>query len=264
MKRFYFILAAVAVAVLMVACGNKAAMRVQENSSDAVQQLQEIVEGMNNECPISLGEYLRVNSFEFIDDVVIIHYTVSTNFFVMSDVRANKEAFRRNLLTGMVNNPNESFKTLADLMQAANAALRIVFCTTDDDCIEFNYTADEINDASMHSNNETEVLLQTMADNAELQTPQIIAEGLVMTSVYIKDKCFTYEYSCDENIYDMDILDQSKESVKEEILASLKVDDPIFNQLRKTIKECNYRMAYKYVGDTSGESVVIYIHPDEL
>ena len=246
MKRFYFILAAVVVAMLMVACGNKTATRVQENNSDAVQQLQDIVEGMNNECPISLGEYIQVNGFEFIDDVVIIHYTVSSNFFNMSDVQSNKDTFRRNLLIGMVNNSNGAFTTLADLMQTANAELRIVFCTTDDDCVEFNYTADEINDASKHSSNNSEVLLQTMADNAELQTPQTIAEGLVMTAVYIKDKCFTYEYSCDENIYDMDILEQGKEDVKDEIVASLKVDDPIFNQLRETIKECNYRMAYIY------------------
>lgn len=264
MKRFYLILAAVVVAMLMVACGKKTATRAQQDSSDAIQQLEKIVEGMNNECPISFGEYIQVNSFEYIDNVVRIYYTISTNFLKMSDVRSNKETFHRNLLSGMVNNQNESFTTLANLMQDANTELCIVFCSTDNDCIEFNYTADEINDALENSDNDSEVLLQAMADNAELQTPQTIAEGLVMTAVYIKDKCFTYEYSCDENIYDMDVLNQSKESIKEEIVASLKVDDPILTQLRETIKECNYRMAYKYIGDTSGESVIICIHPDEL
>ena len=262
MKKLYFMLAAVAVAMCMVACGRKLAS--ERTSTYAAQELQEMIEGMDNECPISLGEFIRVNNFEFSDNVVIIHYTVSADVFKMSDVRANKETFSRNLLAGMVNNQNESFKTLTDLMQDANAELRIVFCTTADDCIEFNYTADEINEALSNSANSSEALLQAMADNAELQTPQTIAEGLVMTAVYIEDKCFTYEYTCDENMYDMGILEQSKESVKEEILESLKEDNPIFNRLRETIKDCNYRLAYKYIGDTSEETVVIYIRPDEL
>lgn len=103
-----------------------------------------------------------------------------------------------------------------------------------------------------------------MADNAELQTPQKIEEGLIMTDVYIKDKCFTYVYSCDENMYDIDALTQSNELLKVAILQELKSDDPIYVQLRKRIKECNYRMAYKYVGDASGESLTIIINSDEL
>lgn len=248
--------------MLMIACGKQAT--TEKNKSDAIQQLQEVVDGINNECPISLGEYIQVDGLGYSEDVVTIYYALSSDVLKMSDVRSNKETFRRNLLIGMANNQDESFRMLVELMQNADAGLRILFGSIDNGCIEFNYSLKEIEDAFMDSANDKEVLLQTMADNAELQTPQTIDEGLVMTAVYIKDKCFTYEYSCDENLYDMDAMNQSKESAKEAILETLKSDDPILSQLRKTIKECNYRMAYKYVGDTSGEFVVISIYPDEL
>lgn len=262
MKKIYFFLAAVAVAMSMVACGSKSAS--ERTSTYAAQELQEMIEKMDRECPLELGEFMRVNSFEYADDVVTIHYTVSADVFKMSDVRANKETFSRNLLAGMVNNQNDSFKELTNLMQEANAELRIVFATADGENIEFSYSADEINNALANSDNSSEVLLQAMADNAKLQTPQTMDEGLVMTDVYIKDKCFTYEYTCDENSYDMEVLEQNKQVIKDGIVTTIKADNPIFNQLREKIKECNYRLVYKYIGDTSEKTVVIYIRPDEL
>lgn len=267
MKKLYFVFVTmIVVAMQMIACGNKQETKNQQKDTESVQQLQELVEEMNKTCPLPLGEYLRIDGFDYADDVVRMYFSVSSNFFKMSDVHSNKETFRRNLLIGMANDKNASFKEMVDLFASAGAELCIVFCTTDDDddCVEFYYEADELNEAFIKSNNDCEVLLQAMADNAELQTPQKIEEGLIMTDVYIKDKCFTYEYSCDENMYDIDALKQSKEILKEAILQELKSDDPIYVQLRKRIKECNYRMAYKYVGDASGESLMIIINSDEL
>lgn len=265
MKKLNLVLVTmIVVALQMIACGNKQETKNQQKDTESVQQLQELVEEMNKTCPQPLGEYLRIDGYDYVDDVVRIYFSVSSNFFKMSDVRSNKETFRRNLLIGMTNNKNTSLKKMIELFASAGAELCIVFCTTDDDCVEFHYEADELNEAFIKSNNDCEVLLQAMADNAELQTPQKIEEGLIMTDVYIKDKCFTYEYSCDENMYDIDALKQSNELLKAAILQELKSDDPIYVQLRKRIKECNYRMAYKYVGDVSGESLTIIINSDEL
>ena len=50
-----------------------------------------------------------------------------------------------------------------------------------------------------------EMKLKINVDNARLQTPAIVAEGMVMTDVTLDSHYYTIVYSCDESIYDIDV-----------------------------------------------------------
>lgn len=262
MKKILSVFTAIVMAAILNSCGK---VNCQSSSmNEAKSNLQSMITGMNEACPISVGQNVICEKISYDNDIVTMSYCMPSFLLNLDDVRANIGAFKKNTLLGMVNSNNEGIELLFNLMDEANASFRMIYRTEKDDAITLDFTLQEVNDAMAKSSNSSLAMLQALADNAELQTPTTISEGLVMTDVLIDDDCFVYVYSCDEDIYDIDAIEENAASSKGEILTYILSDEPILNQLRKLLKECNYRMAYKYIGDTSGKSYTIYITPEEL
>lgn len=106
--------------------------------------------------------------------------------------------------------------------------------------------------------------LRSMIEETDNTFPQKIEEGVVMKKIYLEGDYVIYQAECDEDILDMKLLNQNKSNMKQAIKKNLKSSDPEITMFRKTCIKANKGLGYKYVGDTSGQSVLIRFSCKEL
>lgn len=250
MKRIVFFILAV-LSISFLACKNDS-------------QLKEMVREMNKICPIPMGEWLTIENVTYDNNTVTMTYIVQEGFLDFDGVRANEEAFRNNMLMGYANNTEQGFNMFFDAIINAKANMCMVYKSKDGNSYSMQFTYDELKANRAGENADPEALLKTMVDNARLQTPQIVDEGLIMTDVTIDAKYYTYVYSCDESNYDIDYMKENLGMVKEEILNGLSENNSIMKSIFELLKSTNRGIAYKYVGSVSGKECTIFIDPSEL
>lgn len=119
------------------------------------------------------------------------------------------------------------------------------------------------------------VVIEDVEDNAEIIEelkneiaganaicPSKIEEGMIWDKVYDNGSYVIYSYKLDEDLYTISTFTQSKEEIKQNIIAMS--DDPAFNQFLKLIIKNNRGLIYRYYGDTSNERVDIKFSVSEL
>ena len=73
-----------------------------------------------------------------------------------------------------------------------------------------------------------------------------------------------YDYECDEDVINMDILSQNKYNVKRVIMKNLKNADVETLMFKRMCVKANKGIGYKYIGKTSGKAVIIKFSCQEL
>ena len=263
MKKITSYLVCAVMAIMMVACGNNSSSDNEIQSADD-SQLREIVEEVNKTCPVSAGAGISMDGLIYENHEVTITYILEDGFLDFDGIRANEKAFHDNMLVSYANNSEKGFKMVLDAIIEADAGMNLVFKSTSGESYSLHFTAEELRANRPDANADPEKLLKTLADNARLQTPQVIEEGVVMTDVILDENYFTYLYSCDESIIDMDILKENKDMVKASILEGLDSYNTLFKQMCELLKTSHRKLAYKYVGSTSGKTVTVYVNPEEV
>lgn len=247
---YYFI--AIMMAIAVSACSN---------DSD----LKKMVKTFNEICPISAGDWLTMEKADYKDNTVILTYTVSEDLIDFEGIKANEESFRRNTLIGYANNTDEGFLKLLDAIIKADADMEIVMNSKNGESYNMHFSAEELKENRAGDNADPEILLNTIADNARLQTPQKIDEGMFLTDVLVDEKYYIYVYSCDEPEYDIESMCETeslmKDVLKNDIFGS---NDPILKKLLDLIKETNRGIAYRFVGSPSGKTYTLYFEPNEI
>lgn len=239
------------------------AMAFSACSNDS--QLKRLVQLMDKSCPFSAGESITMDKVAYDGHAVTINYFVKEGVLNFDQIRANEETFRANMLLGYANDTEVGFKKLMDAIVKAGAALNIVFNSESDGSVTLHFTSEELKANRPTSEGNPEMKLKINADNARLQTPAVVADGMVMTDVTLDSHYYTYVYSCDESIYDMDALMESISEMKEAIMEDvLGEDDMITKGMIGLLKDTGRGFAFKYVGTTSGKTVTVYVKPDEL
>lgn len=111
---------------------------------------------------------------------------------------------------------------------------------------------------------ESNEALDLMVRETNKQMPIDYGNGLINTKLVREGNYIVYYYSCNEDYYDIDLMNESIPTMKAEILKELNVDSFLFNELRKTCKNAGCGIAYFYVGKTSGKIAKVFIKPKEL
>lgn len=107
-------------------------------------------------------------------------------------------------------------------------------------------------------------LLKLTINESNKVFPQEVEEGLVMKSMNLEGDYVIYEAECDEDIHDMDLLEMNKASMRAEIKKNLGSSDPQIQMFRNNCIRAEKGIGYRYVGDTTGKSVVILFPYSEL
>lgn len=94
--------------------------------------------------------------------------------------------------------------------------------------------------------------------------PMNVEEGIIAKKCYLDGEYVMYDYECDEDVIDMDILSQNKSNVKRVIKKNLINADTETLMFKRMCEKANKGIGYKYIGKTSGKAVLIKFSCQEL
>ena len=227
-------------------------------------KLRAYTEVLNRLCPISLGKYATMDDVTYADGTVTMTYTVADGVMNYESVRNNEDVFRRNMITSFANNDDENLKKLLDAIIDADAQMCVVFKEKEEDGMTVCFTAEELKEGTADQPDDPYILLQSLLDNTKLQTPHRLAEGLVMTDVRLDGNYFVYVYECDEDLYDIGMMQQNLSFLKQAVMSELNPDDALLGQMIDVLQKTGKGLAYQYTGSKSGQTATVYIESDEL
>ena len=94
--------------------------------------------------------------------------------------------------------------------------------------------------------------------------PMKVEDGVVAKKCFLDGEYVMYDYECDEDVINMDILSQNKYNVKRVIMKNLKNADVETLMFKRMCVKANKGIGYKYIGKTSGKAVIIKFSCQEL
>ncbi len=107
------------------------------------------------------------------------------------------------------------------------------------------------------------IKLKAIMAVANASLPEDLGEGLTLKSAAVEDGNVLYMVDCDEDIYDMDVLEESIDGMRAEIKESLRATEGV-EELTELCAALHADVVYRYVGDQTGQSVDVTIPYSEL
>ena len=174
---------------------------------------------------------------------------------------------KRNALI-MCQNSTGAIKKLLDMLSKENAGFKIVYRGKASGTeLSVVITSEEIKEGSNTDNSSRDpvLLLRSQIETSNVQMPMQIDEGMKITKVYLDGDYVVYNVEIDESMYSVGNINASKSEVKSNIKEALSGgDDPAMKVFVQFCKNAGKGIAYRYVGDQSGESATVYVGVDEL
>lgn len=251
MKKNIFLATLVALVTLLASCGES--------------KLQKIVRVSNMECPMSMGTFGEVTSIEFEDGNVVFNYIVNENVVNIDFLNKNPEMMKRNV-SMTFKNATSGMKELFDAIEEENAGLVMRYKGKSSGKIaSISFNIEEIIELnSLTAKKDPEAVLEAHVETTNAQCPMQIAPGMVVTHLSIEGDCVVYNVECDEKSYSIAAIRSNCEQAKQGIKKSISPSDPVMAMFINVCKDAGKGIAYKYIGNTSGESCIIRISVSEL
>lgn len=133
--------------------------------------------------------------------------------------------------------------------------------TTDIDTCAVAFV-DDVEEISPEEENLT--LLKEGIAEANSEFPMTAEEGIVVKKCYLDGDYVMYNYECDEDVLDMDLMEQNKYEVKQNIKKNLKSADADAVMFKQLCLKANKGLGYKFIGDRTGKTVFIRLSCQEL
>ena len=258
MKSFVKSLMLIAMAsVLLVSC------------NEQKKELKSLVEKMNNECPIPLGDLGSINSIMFDDETVEMKFTSNETFAPVSSLSNHQQELKETLCMSLT---NDSSNKLVDKIVAAGVDFRVVFVGMQTgEKAEFTITPDELRNATDKFSNMTDQqkLIVTMYIGTKIKLPLTIDNmtklvGLSLTSDALKYKYEVNDAEVGQNI-DSSIgflkyitLSQMANSLKGGMMGERN------RRFYQALIDCNQGTEYEYHELQTGKRMYFRISTDEM
>lgn len=131
--------------------------------------------------------------------------------------------------------------------------------TTEVDTTEF---VDEVEEISPEEEN-LSILKETIAE-ANKGFPMKVDKGMVVRKCYLDGDYVMYDYECDEDVLDMDLMEQNKTEIQQIVKKHFKSTDADAVFIKHLCLKANKGVGYKFVGDSTGKTVLIRFSCQEL
>lgn len=132
-------------------------------------------------------------------------------------------------------------------------------CAVDTCAVAF---VDDVEEISPEEENLT--LLKEGIAEANSEFPMTAEEGIVVKKCYLDGDYVMYNYECDEDVLDMDLMEQNKYEVKQNIKKNLKSADADAVMFKQLCLKANKGLGYKFIGDRTVKTVFIRLSCQEL
>lgn len=247
---------------LMLAC------LVFYSCDSSKKELQADIEVANKECPMDLGMVGEISSMEFDEetDEVIMTMTISKDMpLKISALNKLKNTLKRAMLGNWAKSES-GLKLIEEIAKADSKITMVMRTENTDENIKIKISKDEVRDLAEGKIDPISPrdLLEIMITSTNAQCPMQIDEVTILSSVSLEGTNVVYNYSLDEDVVTMDVIEQNKISIKSNLKRALSTQDPIMKQMISACKEANTGISYRYVGDTSGNVCVIKFSSSEL
>lgn len=104
---------------------------------------------------------------------------------------------------------------------------------------------------------------EVIAGNNEY--PLDLGNGIVLTRSYISGDYVVYVYECDENTINMEMLEQNKSTLLEDIKNTIRSSsNPQLREFAKLCVNAGKGIEYLYIGDASGRKMIAFLTLSEL
>ena len=227
--------------------------------------LKELVRYLNSRCPHPISENLSIEKVNYSNGNVTMVFVIHGNMFNFDAAHSNEQAFRDNFLFVFANYSDEAIQNFSEMLVEEKANLIIVLKNDKGDKYTMRFTNMELKMVVDNIDKDTDVLLQSIISNTKLNLPRQTENGVVMTDALMENGYFTYVYTCDESIIDIDLLQANDALIKGMLKKRLYEKQDIgVEKICEILKATNRGVAFKYVGTTSGKSYTCRIESDEL
>ena len=228
-------------------------------------KLKELVEYLNSRCPQPISKSLTIEGVNYSKGSVTMEFIIHGNMFNFEAAHSNEKAFRDNFLLFFANYSDDAIRNFAETLVEEKANLIIVMKNDKGDKYTMRFTNMELKMVVENIEKDTGVMLQSIIANTKLNLPLQREEGVVLTDALMENGYFTYVYTCDESIIDVDLLQANDVWVKERLKRELlETQDVGVIKTCEILKATNNGVAFKYVEATSGKSYTCRIESNEL
>lgn len=235
-------------------------------SACANSKLEKLVEELDKECPIQVGDIGEVTSFILEDGNLVVDYEIDESFVNLEVLDKNPELLKNNAVL-MCNNATRELQTVLSLLVEEDAGwvLKYKGKTTGKELSIF-LDAEEIKEAMEVTEEDKNPMdfLKKQVEITNVQCPMRIDQGMTITKLTIEGWYVVYNVEIDENLYSVEAIESSLTEVKENIAAGLDKNDPAIQLFLEACKQANKGIAYKYIGKISGKSCMVKIPISEL
>ena len=229
--------------------------------------LNEILEELQSELPLSLGTTGEITSFSIIDGFLLMECSVNEDVVDIPSLKKNPSLMKESLRQWMLT-PNTEYSVMLDALEEAELGLKFSYTGKESgERVSCELTSTEIKERSAHlSDYDPQKLLNLQIELANTQLTQTDQENddeIVFTKLYRKGKYVIYEYLADE--ITIEALKMIKPAVLKRLtLDELNSDDVNISHFRRVCKNAGVGIAYCYIGKKSGKKVKILIPAKEL
>lgn len=252
-------------------------------------ELEEAVEEGNKTCPQNMGDGMTLTSLSIDDNVLEMKFGIDSDDedVTPSVFRQYRQVFKTTMLQGLVGDADT--RELLNLCVKAEVQMKVTlhfqgYSETVQIVIPINEIEEALNgDLSAADTDEDSVAVdeEVTADETEQalvslrgqipimrnQLPMTIDEGTTWTDVSFDNANVTYIYSVDEaqlggSVGEM--LQSQQALLKNNIKVNMQNGDNTMKAFLQTCIQAGSGLIYRFVGDTSGESVSVRFSPSEL
>lgn len=254
---------------LMLLMGVLVALAVT-GCSTPEERIQRSVDEYKKTLPVNVEGFGRISDvyFDKNEKNVVLVYYIYDDENVLPLIKSDRELFSRimalNLMLDRDNDMEKDFM-INGLIEIKGTLTLMFKDILTNELVDVTLSAQQLKEIIKNDLSEDEIctqLIESEISRSNLSCPEIVDEGLIMTSVQHIGNYVVYNYVADENIYDIELIKNNADEVKAEMIQTLK--DPGVRDFLININKIYNGIKYVYQGDQSGRTAEIVITPIEV
>lgn len=234
-------------------------MALNANAQYTYEELQKIATELNAQMPISTGYSMQMNSVELTPQAMIFYYSINT--ISAEDIKIDEQAQHDNVLYMLAGNEDVEplFESLIDL----NIGLICKFSyNAGRDEVSVKLTPSELNEV-LNKESTPEEKTDIIIAGVRNALPLSMVEGMSIVDFRKENGCVEYIIDIDETLFDISLIEQKKQVMKETMMAGMKNDAVSIQQIQ-VFTAAGYGLRYIYQGTVTHKQFAITLSKQEL
>lgn len=219
----------------------------------AKNKLQQAIDELNAKCPQRVTTFVRIMESSYDGEKVIARFELDDRLMKMDALKENKEMMKKILLASY-SNPQGDVKDFFDVVLSTNTTVEYVYeGLLSGERFSLTITPEDLRQALEGNAASPDELLDFMLQVVNLQTPMVIADGFVMTTMRKEGDCVYYIYEISEPIYAS--IAANIDNVKADTRMNLENISEIEKADLRKIPAADKDLGYRYTCPETGDSI---------